>query len=82
MARANGEEAGDNHPGEVEATASGDSMGSGPSVSVGAINGELQPMHQFSEMEGVFGMGASSSAATGSALGAASAVACAPGEAP
>ena len=71
MARANGEEAGDNHPGEVEASANGDSVGSGPSVSVGAINGELQPMHQFSEMEGVYGMGASSSAATGSALGAA-----------
>ena len=71
MARANGEEAGDDHPGEVEATANGASVGSGPSVNVGAINGELQPMQQFSEMEGVYGMGASSSAATGSALGAA-----------
>ena len=71
MAGANGEGASDDHPGEVGASVNGVSVGHGPSINVGAISGVLQPMQQFSEMEGVFGMGASSSAATGSALGAA-----------
>ena len=71
MADANGDEACDDHPGAVGASVNWVSVGHGPSINVGAISGVLQPMQQFSEMEGVFGMGASSSAATGSALGAA-----------
>ena len=76
MADADGVVQRGDHPGEVEASVS-DNVDGGPSINDGGDSGVLQLMQQFSEMEGVDGNGASSSASNGHAEGAAPAVACA-----
>ena len=75
MADADGVVQRGDHPGEVEASVS-DNVDGGPSINDGGDSARRQLM-EFSEMEGVDGNGAPSSAANGHAVGAAPAVACA-----
>ena len=76
MASADGEVQRGDHPGVVEASVS-DNVDGGPSINGMGDSAQRQSMHQFSDMEGVDGTGATSSASSGRAEGAALEVACA-----